>query len=111
MGVMISWRLIKNDRPLCLENMRAIVDFTVFTEISPMITAKTVPDLLRAPIPDLPVGKQPIRILICGLPAGVNQIVHQLHVLGFAEAGDWSPPLPAPIEGEVIRILVRYYLI
>ena len=75
-----------------------------------MISTKTVPELLRAPIPDAPQGKQPIRLLICGIPAGVNHIVHQLHVKGFAEAGEWSPPLPSSIEGEVIRILVRYFV-
>ena len=71
---------------------------------------KTVPELLQAPIPDAPAGKQPIRILVCGVPNGVNRVIHQLHLLGFAEAGEWSPALPSPIAGEVIRILVRYYL-
>ena len=71
---------------------------------------KTVPELLQAPIPDAPAGKQPIRILICGVPNGVNQVVHHLHLLGFAEASEWSPALPSPIAGEIIRILVRYYL-
>lgn len=74
-----------------------------------MITPKSVPDLLRVTVPVAPTGKQPIRILVCGAPMGVNRIVHRLHVLGFAEAGEWSPPLPSPIEGEVIRILVRYF--
>ncbi|GAB4472042.1 hypothetical protein [Leptolyngbya sp. O-77] len=27
----------------------------------------------------------------------------------FAEAGEWSPPLPSLVEGEVIRILLRYW--
>jgi hypothetical protein len=68
-----------------------------------------VSDLLRAPIPDAPLGKSPVRILICGIPEGVNQVVYQLHLLGFAEVGAWSPPLPSPISGEVIRILTRYF--
>jgi hypothetical protein len=72
-------------------------------------THSSVPELLRAPIPDAPPGKQPIRILICGIPSGVNHIIHRLHVLGFAEAGEWSPALPSPIQGEVIRILLRYF--
>jgi len=29
--------------------------------------------------------------------------------LGFAEVGEWSPPLPSPISGEVMRILTRYW--
>lgn len=69
----------------------------------------TVPDLSCAPIPDAPADWVPIRLLICGAPAGLNRIVHELHVLRFAQAGEWSPPLPSPVEGEVIRILVRYF--
>ncbi|NJO39868.1 MAG: hypothetical protein HC769_03870 [Cyanobacteria bacterium CRU_2_1] len=75
-----------------------------------MIHPKSVPELLRASIPNAPEGKQPIRILVCGVSAGVDLLIHQLHVAQFAEAGEWSPPLPSPIEGEVIRILVRYYM-
>ncbi len=74
-------------------------------------TSTTVPDLLRTAIPDAPTGRQPIRILVCGVPSGVNHIIHQLHVLGFADAGEWSPALPAPLHGEVIRILVRYWTV
>lgn len=74
-------------------------------------TTKSVPELLREEIPDLPVGRQPIRLLLCGVPQGVERIVHQLHILGFAEVGEWSPVLPSPVEGEVIRILTRYCII
>ena len=70
---------------------------------------KSVPELLREEISDVPQGKQPIRLLLCGVPKAVDSIVHLLHVLGFAEVGEWSPPLPSPIAGEVIRILTRYW--
>ncbi|RMG05549.1 MAG: hypothetical protein D6728_20555 [Cyanobacteria bacterium J055] len=40
---------------------------------------------------------------------GVESVIRHLHVLGFAEVGEWSLPLPSPIEGEVVRILTRYY--
>lgn len=73
-----------------------------------MITPKSVPDLLRVPVPIAP-DQQPVRILLCGVLPGVNHIIHQLHVRRFAEAGEWSPPLPSPVQGEVIRILVRYW--
>jgi hypothetical protein len=36
--------------------------------------------------------------------------VQTLHRLGFAEAGEWSPFLPGPNPGEVMRILMRYIL-
>jgi hypothetical protein len=74
-----------------------------------MITPSSVPELLRAPIPDAPVGKQPIRLLVCGIPAGVESIIFRLYLSNFAEVGEWSPPLPSPIQGEVIRILTRYF--
>ncbi|MEG4118518.1 hypothetical protein QUA43_13715 [Microcoleus sp. N9_B4] len=45
---------------------------------------KSVPQLLREEIPNVPTGKQPIRLLICGIPKGVESIVNLLHVLGFA---------------------------
>jgi len=71
--------------------------------------SKSVPELLREEIPDLRQGKKPIRLLICGIPKGVDSIVNLLHVLGFAQVGEWSPPLPSPIAGEIIRILTRYW--
>lgn len=74
-----------------------------------MISPQSVPDLLRATIPDAPIGKQPIRILVCGIPDGVDAIVQQLYLYRFAEVGEWSPPLPSPVAGEVIRILTRYH--
>ena len=71
----------------------------------------SVPEIITTPIPDVPKGKVPIRILVCGLPQGVNSIVHELHVKNFAEVIAWSPPLPSTVEGEVIRVLTRYFLL
>ncbi len=76
-----------------------------------MIKPQSVPELLKAPIPDIPPGKQPIRLLACGVPKGVDGIVHQLHILHFAEVGEWSLPLPSPVTGEVIRILTRHIIV
>ncbi|MCC5665941.1 hypothetical protein LC653_18955 [Nostoc sp. CHAB 5784] len=73
-----------------------------------MIEPLSVPDLLKAPIPDAPQGKQPVRLIACGATKSVNSIVHHLHVLGFAEVSEWTPLLPSPVSGEVIRILIRY---
>ena len=70
---------------------------------------KSVPELLPEEIPEVPQGKQPIRLLLCGVPKAVDSIVNLLHVLGFAEVGEWSPPLPSARAGEVIRILTRYW--
>ncbi|MEG4110890.1 MULTISPECIES: hypothetical protein [unclassified Microcoleus] len=70
---------------------------------------KSVPELLREEIPDAPIGKQPIRLLICDIPKGVESLINLLHVLGFAEVGEWIPPLPSPLAGEVMRIVTRYW--
>jgi hypothetical protein len=48
-------------------------------------------------------------LLLCGTPKGVNRIIDILHVLGFAKIVEWSPPLPSPISGEIMRILTRYF--
>lgn len=76
-----------------------------------MIEPRSVPELLKAPMPNIPPGKKPIRLLACGVEEGVESIVHLLHVLGFAQVGEWSDPLPSPVAGEVIRILTRYITI
>jgi hypothetical protein len=70
---------------------------------------KTVPEILRDTQSAADSSRSPIRILVCGLPKGVESIVHRLHIEGFAQVGEWSGPLPSPVEGEVIRILTRYY--
>ncbi|GET39453.1 hypothetical protein [Microseira wollei] len=75
-----------------------------------IITPKSVPELLRESIPDVPPGKYPIRLLACGVPKGVESVVRQLYVVRFAEVEEWSPPLPSPVRGEVIRILTRYWV-
>lgn len=76
-----------------------------------MIQTPSVSELLQAPIPCIPEGKKPIRLLACGVAPGVESIVHSLHVLGFAEVGEWSLSLPSPVQGEVIRILTRYIVL
>ncbi|GET42895.1 hypothetical protein [Microseira wollei] len=72
-------------------------------------TPKSVPELLRESILDLP-GKHPIRLLACGVPKGVENVVNQLYVVRFAQVSEWSPPLPSPVKGEVKRILTRYWV-
>lgn len=70
---------------------------------------KTVPELLRDTQSADESSRKPIRLLACGTPAGVDSIIHRLHIEGFAQMVEWSKPLPSPIEGEIIRILTRYY--
>ncbi len=72
-------------------------------------TPQSVPELLRAKIPNAPSDRKTVRLLLCGTPKGVNRIIDILHVLGFAKIVEWSPPLPSPISGEIMRILTRYF--
>lgn len=49
-----------------------------------------------------------MRLIACGMTYGVNSTIRHLHVIRFAEVAAWSPPLPSPVKGEIIRILTRY---
>lgn len=48
-----------------------------------------------------------LRVLLIGPHQSVISAIHTLHVLGFAEAGSWSPFLPGAQSGTVISILTR----
>ena len=48
-----------------------------------------------------------VRVMVIGSLRGVNSTIHLLHVLGFAQVGDWSRLLPAPNSSEVMSILTR----
>lgn len=48
-----------------------------------------------------------LRVLLIGSRQGVTSTIHTLHVLGFAEVGQWSPLLPGPQPGTVVSILIR----
>lgn len=74
-----------------------------------MIDPTVVPDLLRTAAVSEHPDRHPILILACGIPNGVDNVVHRLHLLGFAQVGEWSHALPSPVAGEVIRVLTRYY--
>jgi hypothetical protein len=52
--------------------------------------------------------REPVQILIIGSGNGINTIVRTLHRLRFAEANEWSPLLPAPTPGKLMRTLTRY---
>ncbi|PSB07808.1 hypothetical protein C7B76_27445 [filamentous cyanobacterium CCP2] len=62
---------------------------------------------LANPIPQSQGNRESVKILVIGSRQGVNKIVHRLHQLQFAEFNEWSRLLPAPVPGEVMRILIR----
>jgi hypothetical protein len=47
-----------------------------------------------------------LRLVLLGSGEWITQTIHQLHHLGFAQVGDWSPLIPSP-EGELLSILIR----
>lgn len=52
--------------------------------------------------------REPVKLLVIGSRQSVNKTVHHLHQLQFAEFNEWSRLLPAPVAGQVMRILIRY---
>lgn len=70
---------------------------------SPDLNSPIVEKALYAQFPE----RERLRILIIGSRDGVIETIHDLHGRGFAEAGSWSPLLPAPSSGEVMSILTR----
>jgi hypothetical protein len=57
-----------------------------------------------------PPDREAVRLLVIGSRQSVTTIVQTLYHLGFAEMSEWSPFLPGPNPGEVMRILTRYLL-
>lgn len=59
---------------------------------------------------ETPPKREPLKHLLIGSPKSVKQTIAVLHVLGYAEAGSWSPLMPTANAGEVMSILVRCVL-
>jgi hypothetical protein len=61
-------------------------------------------------------GREPVKHLLIGAPPAVRITIHRLHVLGYAEAGDWStllalpdqPIVITPKPGDVMSSLIKY---
>jgi hypothetical protein len=67
------------------------------------LNSPTVENTSPAQFPE----RERLRVLIIGSRDGVIETIHDLHGRDFAEAGAWSPLLPAPGSGEVMSILTR----
>lgn len=79
--------------------MQSFLTSQVASKNEPLSTIST-----PLPSPDEP---DRLRVLLIGPRQGVISTIHTLHVLGFAESGNWSPLLPGPQPGTVISILTR----
>ncbi|PSB05692.1 hypothetical protein C7B76_30980 [filamentous cyanobacterium CCP2] len=52
--------------------------------------------------------RESIKLIAIGSPNGVNEIIHQLHVLNVRDATTWSRFLPTPNPNEVMKINTHY---
>ena len=50
---------------------------------------------------------EPIHVLVISSPAGVREVIYELHQRGFAEVGAWSSLQPAPHDESVMSILTK----
>ena len=67
------------------------------------------------PAATLPSEQDPLKHLLIGSPRAIQQTMHRLHNLGYAEVGFWSPLIAIPqqqlvittSEGEMMSLLLR----
>jgi len=57
--------------------------------------------------PEPTSNRESVKILIIGSPKGVNNIIHTLYRLKFAEVTQWSSLQPTANPDEVVSILRR----
>jgi hypothetical protein len=67
-------------------------------KVSTQVPAFQVP---AAPSPDT------LRIILVGSPQAVQNCIATHQRWGYAEAIFWSPPLPTPHSGQIMRILTK----
>jgi hypothetical protein len=56
-------------------------------------------------------NREPLKHLLIGSRRTVTSTIHHLQVIGYADVGDWSEPIPTGNAGEVMSILSRQILI
>ncbi|MBH8564483.1 hypothetical protein I8748_20235 [Nostoc sp. CENA67] len=55
--------------------------------------------------------REPIKHLLIGSPKAVTGTIHYLHIIGYANVGDWSQLLSTGNGDEVMSILIRQILV
>ena len=79
-----------------------------FVELDfPNITSENQIDTISETMPE----RDRIRFLLIGSSQGVAQIIHELHCLHFAEANEWSKPLPTGEQGKIMRVMTKNVLL
>ncbi|MFN6563169.1 MAG: hypothetical protein RMY28_025710 [Nostoc sp. ChiSLP01] len=69
--------------------------------------APTLKESVCKPLPK----REQIKHLLIGSPKGITSTINRLHLLGYANVGDWSQLLPTANPNEVMSILIRHILI
>ena len=70
---------------------------------------KNPPDLIFTP-GNSNGDRYPIRVLVIGIPDGVNSVIGELQVKHFADMAVWSPGLKSQHPGEIMRFMTRYFV-
>ncbi len=62
------------------------------------------------PAPSSRPSREPVKLMLMGSHRGIAHIIHLLHQRNFAEAGDWSKPMPMKdgTPGEMMSITVKH---
>ena len=68
-----------------------------------------IPKLIFTPSSSRP-NHYPIRILVIGIPQGVDSIVNELYIRRFAQVYEWSRPIPSRYPGEIMRVMTRDFV-
>ena len=60
-----------------------------------------------APSPAQLSDRHPLRLILLGSRSDIIITIKNLHRRGFAEANEWSPPIPCPGATDVARIMAQ----
>ena len=67
-------------------------------------------DIVLNPKPD-GAKRYPIRVIVIGIPNGLNSIIHELYVKQFAQVYEWSTAIRAGQPGEVMKTMARCFVV
>ena len=96
---------------MILSTTQDAVAFTVAPAAPPTIQTTKLPEATSAPLPaSIPPISQPpefVRHMLFGSLSAVQSTIQHLHKLRYAEATDWSHPIPTGKPNEVMVILTK----
>jgi len=52
-----------------------------------------------------------IQHVLIGSPEGIEEIMHRLYALRYADVGSWSPIIPMPGSGAWMSVLTRHRML